>query len=535
MTAKAIMFRDSARESVLRGIEILSDAVKVTLGPCGRNVIVQKGYSAPRSTKDGVTVAAEIELENHFENLGARLLRDVAGKINDDVGDGTTTAIVLAQAVAREGIKGVTVGLNPIEIRRGIDMAVAAADQYLAALSRPVASRAAMLEVALVASNGDSEIAGMLADSFSRLGSDGAITIEESEALKSEQHLVEGIKFDRGYISAHFTTNDEKAVCELNEPWVLLHEGKIDSITALVPILEAAARESAALLIVADDVTGDALTTLVVNKLRAGLKVAAVRAPGFGDQRRGMMDDLAAVVGTVVVREELGLTLESLSPNQLGRARRAIVAKDETVIVGSDGRDAPIAARIDELRASIEQSTSDHERQQLDKRRAMLAGGVSVLRIGGGSEAEVAERKDRAEDALHAVRAAIADGVVPGGGVALLRARNAIQELTPLNREQQMGYNAVRRALEAPVRQIAENAGFAGSVIVDKLLQSDGKSDGFDARSGKFVDMFDAGIIDPTLVVRAALRCSGSVGGLLVMLEAAIADERQPQEVGIGM
>lgn len=527
MTAKELKFSDDARWGLLRGIELLSNAVKVTLGPRGRNVVLQTN-GLPRSTKDGATVAREIDLDDHFENLGARLLQDVARKVNDDVGDGTTTAIVLAQAIAREGIKAVIVGLDPIEVRRGIDLAITAADKKLTSLSRPVNSREAMLQVGLVASNGDTELAGLLADAFGRTGRDAAITIESSESLDSELQVVERIKFDRGYISPHFVTDAESAVCELTQPWILLYDGKIDSFTPLLPILEAAARESAALLIIADDVTGDALTTLVVNRVRGGLKVAAVKAPAFGDQRRAMMDDMAVVVNTEVIRQELGISLESLHPKQLGRAQRVTVTKDETVIVGTNRRKEAISHRITQLRAAAQSSPSDYEKQQLERRLATLLGGVAVIRIGGTSEAQVAERKDPADDALHAVRAAISDGVVPGGGVALLQARSAVDALKPTNHEQKVGRDAVGRALEAPIRQIAENAGLAGSVVVSKLLQGNSDFYGLDAQSGTFVDMFAAGIIDPTRVVRAALHCGGSIGSLLVMVEAVIAEQRRP-------
>jgi chaperonin GroEL len=524
MTAKDIRFNDDARSRLMRGVEVLADAVRVTMGPRGRNVILEKSFGPPRSTKDGDTVAKDIELEDRFENIGAQMLREVAGKANDEAGDGTTTAIVLARAIAREGIKAVTVGLNPMEVKRGIDMAVTAADVHIGKLSRSVDTREAIVHVGMVASNGDEEIAGMLADAIDRVGRDGAITVEEAQSLETELHVVEGMQFDRGYISPHFVTDAEKMVCELDRPRILLHEGKISTLQPLLPILEAVAKDGAPLLIVAEEVEGDALATLIVNKLRGGLKLAAVKAPGFGDRRKAMMDDLAVLVGTIVVRDELGMKLDSIGIDQLGRAKLVKITKDETILVGAGGQDEAIAARIAQIRTQLEEASSDYDRQKLEERLAALSGGVAVIRVGGTSESEVKERKDRVDDAVNAVRAAVAEGVVPGGGIALLDAIKALEPLKPANDEQRVGIDAVRRALEAPVRQIVENAGLAGAVIAGKLRERENPNIGLDARTGEFVDMFKAGIIDPTHVVRAALRCGGSVAALLVTTEAMVAD-----------
>ncbi|MFN4282380.1 MAG: chaperonin GroEL [Alphaproteobacteria bacterium] len=530
MTAKDIRFDDDARSRLMRGVEILADAVKVTIGPRGRNVVLEKGFGAPRSTKDGVTVAKEIELEDRFENIGAQMLRVVAGKANDEVGDGTTTAIVLAQAIAREGIKAVTVGLDPMEVKRGIDVAVAAADAHIGELCRPVDSHDAIQQVGLVASNGDEEIAGMLADAFDRVGRDGVITAEEAQSLETKLDVVEGMKFDRGYISPHFVTDAEKMICVLDQPRILLHEGKIGSLQPLLPILEAVARDGASLLIVAEDVEGEALATLIVNKLRGGLKIAAAKAPGFGDRRNALMDDIAALTGTVVVRDELGIKLDSLALDQLGRAARANVTKDDTILVGAKGHEDAISARVAQIRAELENATSDYDREKLEERLAALSGGVAVIRVGGTSESQVKERKDRVDDAVNAVRAAIAEGVVPGGGVALLDAVKALERLKPASREQRVGIAAVKRALEAPLRQIAENAGLPGSWIVAQLREREDPNIGLDARTGELVDMYEAGIIDPARVVRAALRCGSSVASLLVTTEALVAEHVEQED-----
>jgi len=530
MTAKEVKLNDEARKLLMQGVETLADAVKVTMGPRGRNVVLEKSFGAPRSTKDGVTVAKEIEFENRFQNIGAQMLREVAGRAHDEAGDGTTTAIVLAQAIAREGIKAVTVGLNPMDVKRGIDMAVAAADNYIARLSRPVRKRAATLHVATVASNGDTEVAEMLSEAFDRVGRDGAVSVEEAQSFEMALDVVEGMQFDRGYISPHFATDTEKMTCELEAPRILLHEGKIDALQPILPLLEAVAKEGAPLLIIAEDVEGEALATLVVNKLRGGLKLAAVKAPGFGDRRKALLDDIAALTGTVVVRDELGIRLDSMTLDRLGRAKRATVTKDDTLLVGAGGQKKALDERMAQIRAEIAVATSDYDREKLEERLAALSGGVAVIRVGGTSEAAVRERKDRVDDALSAVRAALAEGVVPGGGTALLDAATALDDLKPANNEQKVGIEAVRRALEAPVRQIAENAGLPGSVVAGKLRERLNSQYGFDARNGQYVDMFKSGIIDPTKVVRTALRAGASVASLLVTTEAMVADYVEPDD-----
>lgn len=534
MTAKDIIYRDDSRGRLMHGVELLAAAVRVTLGPRGRNVVLEQGSGAPRSTKDGVTVAREIELESHCANIGAMMLREVAGKVNDEAGDGTTTAVVLGHAIAREGVKAVTVGLNPMEVKRGIDAGIAAAIDYVEGLSRPVETRDSIHEVALVASNGDDPIANLIAEAFDRVGRDGAITIEQGQTIQTELDVTDGMRFDRGYISPYFVTDPEKMICELQQPRILLHAGKIDTLHPLLPLLEAVATKGVPLLIVAEEVAGEALATLIVNKVRGGLKLAAVTAPGYGDRRTALLDDIAALAGTTTVRDELGMKLDSLDIDQLGRAETVRITKDETVIVTASGRDEVVAARTAEIRRAIAEADSDFERNFLEGRLAALSGGVAVLRVGGNSETEAKERKDRVDDALNAVRAAAAEGVVIGGGVALLDAGKALDHLMPVNHEQKVGIDAVRRALEVPVRQIAENAGFAGSVIAGKLRERKNRRIGFDARTGGFVDMFEAGIVDPTRVVRAALRCGGSVAGLLVTTEAVIA-EHVDREIGTEM
>jgi chaperonin GroEL len=524
MSAKDIRFSGDARDRLLHGIEVLADAARVTMGPRGRTVVIEKGFGAPRSTKDGDTVAKEIELEDRFENIGARMLREVAGKANDEAGDGTTTAILLGQAIAREGIKAITVGLDPVEVKRGIDMAVAAADAHVAALSRPADTPKAIVQVGLVASNGDREIADILAEAVKRVGRDGAITVEEAQSLETELDVVEGMQFDRGFISPHFVTNVDKMVCELERPRVLLHQGKIASVQPLLPVLEAVAQAGEPLLIVAEEVEGEALATLVVNKLRGGLKLAAVKAPGFGDSGKALLDDIAALAGTTVVRDELGMKLEHLSAEQLGSARRVTITKDKTVFVGAGGQRQTVTLRVAQIRAELEKAVSDFDRKKLEERLAALSGGVALIRVGGTSEAEVKERKDRVDDAVNAVQAAVADGIVPGGGVALLGAVRALKRLKPRNHEQKAGVDAVRRALQAPLRQIADNAGIASSFIADKLLEGDDPNLGLDVTTGKITDMVKAGIIDPARVVRTALQCGSSVAGLLVMTEAIVAE-----------
>jgi chaperonin GroEL len=527
MTAKDIRFDDDARGRLLKGMDLLADAVKVTLGPRGRNVAIEKGPGAPRWTKDGVTVAREIELEDHFENIGAQMLREVASRANDEAGDGTTTAIVLAQAILREGLKPVIVGIDPMEVKRGIDLAIDAVDHRITERSRPVETHEAIRQVAEVASNGDQEVATLIAEGMDRIGHDGAISVERAETLETSLEVVEGMQLDRGYLSPYFVTDQERMVCELGRPYVLLCEQRLSSVRPLVGILEEAAKAGAPLLIIADEVEGEALATLVVNKLRAGLKLAAIKAPGFGEQRKALLEDLAVLLGTEVIRQELGQKVENMSLARLGRARRATISRDKTLLVGTEGLADAIATRIAEIRAELREARSEDERARLERRLAALAGGVAVIRIGGGSEAETEERKDRVTDALNAVRAAIAEGVVPGGGAALLHASAALGAVRPASAEQELGVKAVRRALSAPLRQIVENAGLPGSYIVSRLLDQKDVSVGVDARNGGYVDMFEAGITDPTMVVRRALYCAGSIGGLLVATEAIIAEHTE--------
>jgi chaperonin GroEL len=524
MSAKQIHFDDDARRRLLRGIDAVADAVRVTLGPRGRNVVIEQGSGAPRSTKDGVSVAREIELEDRFENMGALMLREVAERVNNDVGDGTTTAIVLAQAIAREGIKAVSVGLNPMDVKRGIDLAIKAAEARIAALARPIKTREAILQVGLVASNGDSQVAEMLADAIGRLGADGAITVETAQSVDTVLEIVEGIQLDRGYLSPHFVTDAEKMVCEYENVRILLHQSKIATLQPLLPILEACAKSSEALLVVADDVEGEALTALVLNKVRAGLKVVAVKSPGFGERQHALLDDLAVLVDTTVVRDEMGVKLEHFSPDRLGRARRIQVMNDKTIVVGTGEHRERIIEGCEQIRHQIEQAASDYDREQLRQRLAALSGGVAVIRVGGTSDSEVTERKDRIEDAINAVKAAVADGIVPGGGAAFIAAVPVLDALSSRNREQKVGIQAVRRALQAPTRQLAENAGLTGSFIVGKLIDRQDPTIGLDVKSGEFVDMFEAGLIDPARVVRAALRAAGSVSGLLVTTAATVAE-----------
>lgn len=530
--AKEILFDEDAHRRLLRGINVLADAVKVTMGPRGRNVVLEKAGGAPRSTKDGVTVAREIELDDRFENMGASLLREIAERVSAEAGDSTTTAIVLARAIAEEGVKAVSVGFSPMDVKRGIDMAIDAVDSRIVQISRPVKTREAVIQVGLVASNGDAQVAEMLADAIERIGRDGAITIEEGQTTETTLEVVEGMQFDRGYLSPHFVTDTERLICEMENARVLLHEGKLTALQPLLPILEAVAQSSAPLVIVADDIEGEALATLVLNKLRADLKVAAIKAPGFGDRRQAMLDDLATLVDTTVVRDDLGLTLEHFAPDRLGRARHVRITKDKTIIVGGDGRKYKLDERCAQIRHEIELATSDYDREKLLERLAALSGGVAVIQIGGMSEAEVKERKDRVEDAVNAVKAAVADGIVPGGGSSLIASITALDGLKPLNPDQKIGIEAVRRALQAPTRQIADNAGLAGSFIVSKLLDRQESGVGLDARSGQFTDMYDAGIVDALRVVRAALRCAGSIGGLITTTSAMIArrgDQRSHQ------
>jgi chaperonin GroEL len=525
MSAKEVKFSHEAREKMLRGVDTLADAVKVTLGPKGRNVVIEKSFGAPRTTKDGVTVAKEIELEDKFENMGAQMLREVASKTADLAGDGTTTATVLAQAIVREGARSVAAGANPMDLKRGIDLAVGAVVADLVARSRPVAGSAEIAQVGTISANGDREIGEMIARAMEKVGKEGVITVEEAKSLETELDVVEGMQFDRGYVSPYFVTNPDKMTVELDDPYVLIHEKKLSSLQPLLPVLEAVVQTSRPLLIVAEEVENEALATLVVNKVRVGLRVAAVKAPGFGDRRKAMLDDIAVLTGGNVISDDLGIKLENVTVAMLGRAKRVSIDKDHTTIVDGYGKPADIEARVKQLRQQIEETTSDYDREKLQERLAKLAGGVAVLKVGGATEVEVKERKDRVDDALHATRAAVQEGIVPGGGVALLRALTALDSLTPANDDQKVGISIVRKAIQAPARQIAQNAGEDGSVIVGKVLEHTTYAFGYDAQTGQYGDMIAKGIIDPTKVVRTALQDAASVASLLITTEAMIAEK----------
>jgi chaperonin GroEL len=527
MAAKQIRFNGDARDRLLRGIDVLANAVKVTLGPKGRNVLLDKSYGAPRITKDGVTVAKEIELSDRFENMGAQMVKEVASKTSDQVGDGTTTATVLAQAIVRGGSKAVAAGLNPMDLKRGIDMAVEAVVNEIKKVSKKVSTNAEIAQVGRISANDDREIGEMIAAAMDKVGNEGVITIEEAKGLETELDIVEGMQFDRGYLSPYFVTNAETMICELENPYILLFEKKLSGLQAILPLLEAVMKSGDPMLIVAEDIEGETLATLVVNKLRGGLKVAAVKAPGFGDRRKAMLEDLAVLTGGQVISEDLGIKLENVTLDMLGRAKRVRVEKENTTIIDGAASKADIAGRCTQLRAQIEETTSDYDKEKLQERLAKLAGGVAIIRVGGGSEVEVKERKDRVDDAMHATRAAVEEGVVPGGGVTLLYASRSLGGLNPENDDQKAGIDIVRRALEAPARQIFVNAGEEGSIIVGKLLDQNEPNRGFDAQSGTYVDMVKAGIIDPAKVVRLALQGAASVGGLLVTTEAMIADAPQ--------
>jgi len=527
MAAKEIRFNGDARDRLLRGIDVLANAVKVTLGPKGRNVLLDKSYGAPRITKDGVTVAKEIELSDRFENMGAQMVKEVASKTSDQVGDGTTTATVLAQAIVRGGSKAVAAGLNPMDLKRGIDMAVEAVINEIKKVSKKVSTNAEIAQVGRISANDDREIGEMIAAAMDKVGNEGVITIEEAKGLETELDIVEGMQFDRGYLSPYFVTNAEKMICELENPYILLFEKKLSGLQAILPLLEAVMKSGDPMLIVAEDIEGETLATLVVNKLRGGLKVAAVKAPGFGDRRKAMLEDLAVLTGGQVISEDLGIKLENVTLDMLGRAKRVRVEKENTTIIDGAASKADIAGRCTQLRAQIEETTSDYDKEKLQERLAKLAGGVAIIRVGGSSEVEVKERKDRVDDAMHATRAAVEEGVVPGGGVTLLYASRSLGGLNPENDDQKAGIDIVRRALEAPARQIFVNAGEEGSIIVGRLLDQNEPNRGFDAQSGTYVDMVKAGIIDPAKVVRLALQGAASVGGLLVTTEAMIADAPQ--------
>ncbi|SHJ18467.1 chaperonin GroEL [Aureimonas altamirensis] len=523
MAAKEVKFSGDARDKLLRGVDILANAVKVTLGPKGRNVVIEKSFGAPRITKDGVSVAKEIELEDKFENLGAQLVREVASKTNDKAGDGTTTATVLAQSIVKEGAKAVAAGINPMDLKRGIDMAVAAAVEDLKSRSKKISTSAEVAQVGTISANGDKVVGEKIAEAMQKVGNEGVITVEESKALEFELETVEGMQFDRGYLSPYFVTNAEKMVAELDKPYILIHEKKLSNLQAMLPVLESVVQSSRPLLIVAEDVEGEALATLVVNKLRGGLKIAAVKAPGFGDRRKAMLEDIAILTGGQVISEDLGIKLENVTLDMLGTAEKVQITKENTTIVDGAGTKDEIQGRVAQIKAQIEETTSDYDREKLQERLAKLAGGVAVIRVGGATEVEVKERKDRVDDALNATRAAVEEGIVPGGGTALLRAKKAVEALSDANPDIKAGIKIVLRALEAPARQIAENAGVEGSVVVNKVLEQDGAF-GFDAYTETYVDLVQAGIIDPTKVVRTALQDAASVAGLLVTTEALVAE-----------
>jgi chaperonin GroEL len=525
MAAKEIRFHTDARERMLRGIDILSNAVRVTLGPKGRNVVLDKSFGAPRISKDGVTVAKEIELADKFENMGAQMVREVASKTSDQAGDGTTTAIVLAQTIVREGAKAAAAGMNPMDLKRGIDQAVDTVVKEIEKRSKKVSTNDEIAQVGTVSANNDSEIGRMIAEAMQKVGNEGVITVEEAKSLETELDVVEGMQFDRGYVSPYFVTNAEKMVAELEEPYILLHEKKLSSLQSLLPLLESAVKSAKPLLIVAEDVEGEALATLVVNKLRGGLKVAAVKAPGFGDRRKAMLEDMAILTGGQVISEDLGIKLENVTLDMLGKSKRIRVEKENTTIIDGAGQKDDIQGRCTQIRQQIEETTSDYDREKLQERLAKLAGGVAVIRVGGATEVEVKEKKDRVDDATHATRAAVEEGIVPGGGVALLYAAKALDGLTPENNDQKVGIDIVKRALQSPVRQVAENAGNDGSIVVGKLLDANDLNRGFDAQSGEYVDMVKSGIIDPTKVVRLALQNAASVAGLLVTTEAMVAEK----------
>ena len=532
--AKEVTFGSEARDKMLKGVDILADAVKVTLGPKGRNVVLDKSFGAPRTTKDGVSVAKEIELEDKFENMGAQMVREVASRTNDVAGDGTTTATVLTQAIVREGHKAVAAGMNPMDLKRGIEQAAAAALADIEKRSKKVKSNEEISQVGTISANGEAEIGAMIAEAMDKVGNEGVITVEEAKGLESELDVVEGMQFDRGYLSPYFITNADKMTAELEDPLILLHEAKLSNLQSMVPILEAVVQASRPLLIIAEDIEGEALATLVVNKLRGGLKIAAVKAPGFGDRRKAMLEDIAILTGGQVVSEDLGIKLENVTLDMLGTAKRVNITKDDSVIVDGAGAKKDIEARVAQIRTQIENTTSDYDREKLQERVAKLAGGVAVLKVGGATEVEVKERKDRVDDALNATRAAVEAGIVPGGGTALLLATQAVEKLTNDNADIQAGINIIRRALEAPLRQIAENAGVEGSIVVGKVLDGKGKT-GFDAQNETYCDLIAAGIVDPAKVVTTALRDAASVAGLLITTEAMVAEKPAPASAAPAM
>jgi len=529
MAAKDIRLGTDARERMLHGIDILTDAVRVTLGPKGRNVVLDKSYGAPRITKDGVTVAKEIELSDKFENMGAQMVREVASKTSEQAGDGTTTATILAHAMVREGVKAVAAGMNPMDLKRGIDLAVDAVVKDIQKRSKKVSTNDEIAQVGTISANGDTEIGRMLAEAMKKVGNEGVITVEEAKSLETELDVVEGMQFDRGYLSPYFVTNAEKMVAELDDPYILLHEKKLSNLQSLLPILEAVVQSARPLLIVAEDIEGEALATLVVNKLRGGLKVAAVKAPGFGDRRKAVLEDIATLTGGQLISDDLGIKLENVTLDMLGRAKRVRIEKENTTIIDGAGKKDDILARVNQIKAQIEETTSDYDREKLQERLAKLAGGVAIIRVGGSTEVEVKERKDRVDDAMHATKAAVEEGVVAGGGVALLFASKVLPGLNPANNDQKVGIEIVGKAIQSPVRQIAENAGVEGSIVVGKLTDKGDPNFGFDAQSGEYKDMVAAGIIDPTKVVRVALQDAASVAGLLITTEAMVGDRPEPK------
>ena len=535
MAAKDVKFGSEARNRMLKGVNILADAVKVTLGPKGRNVVIDKSFGAPRITKDGVSVAKEIELEDKFENMGAQMVKEVASRTNDTAGDGTTTATVLAQAIVKEGMKAVAAGMNPMDLKRGIDLATSSVVEAVRKMARPVADSDEVAQVGTISANGEAEIGRQIADAMQKVGNEGVITVEENKGLETETTVVEGMQFDRGYLSPYFVTNPEKMTADLEDCMILLHEKKLSSLQSMVPLLESVIQSQKPLLIIAEDVEGEALATLVVNKLRGGLKIAAVKAPGFGDRRKAMLQDIAILTGGQVISDDLGMKLENVTMDMLGRAKKVSITKDETTIVDGNGEKAEIEARVSQIRAQIEETTSDYDREKLQERVAKLAGGVAVIRVGGMTEVEVKERKDRVDDALNATRAAVQEGIVVGGGVALVQAAKGLEGLEGANSDQNAGIAIVRRALEAPLRQIAENAGVDGAVVAGKVRESTNTSFGFNAQTEEYGDMFKFGVIDPAKVTRTALEDAASVSGLLITTEAMIADKPSKDGAGAGM
>jgi len=534
MAAKIVQFNTDARDKMLRGVNVLANAVKVTLGPKGRNVVIQKSFGAPRSTKDGVSVAKEIELEDAFENMGAQMIREVASKTNDKAGDGTTTATVLAQAIVQEGLKSVAAGMNPMDLKRGIDKAVAAVIADVKASSKKVSANSEIAQVGTISANGDVEVGEMIARAMEKVGNEGVITVEEAKTAETELDVVEGMQFDRGYLSPYFITNADKMQAELEEPLILLHEKKLSSLQPMLPILEAVVQSGRPLLIIAEDIEGEALATLVVNRLRGGLRVAAVKAPGFGDRRKAMLEDIAVLTGGQVISEDLGIKLENVTLDMLGKAKKVTITKDDTTIVDGVGEKDAIEARIGQIKKQIEDTTSDYDKEKLQERLAKLAGGVAVIRVGGSTEVEVKEKKDRVDDALNATRAAVEEGIVPGGGIALLKATKALEGLTGDNADQTAGIAIIRRAIQAPIRQISENAGVEGSIVVGKVLENADKSFGFNAQTEEYGDLVAMGVIDPAKVVRTALQDAASVAGILITTEAAVADAPKKASAGAG-